>query len=159
MLVIKENTPEKIELMKDKSAYLKIYCFEKVFPMTVHIDRSFGSFEIFISKSHSRPDLGTSEYYAHNEHFQVDYSDDINVRFVYLKVYAVERLQITLTLSFIPRNEAKPRILPKIEFPNLQKKVITSKKKRKVYEFFHENMGREEFSQFETIVSKKGVCC
>ena len=149
--MIKDNIPEYVELLKEKSACFKLYAFEKTFPLTVNIQRNFGSFEIFVSKSHQKPDLGTCEYYIRNDLFQVDYSGDENVRYVYIRVYALERLQMTLTATFTPENEGKNRPLPKIDMKKPPSK-LRELQKRKVYEFFHENMGREELQQFKQIV-------
>lgn len=150
-LVLKDNAPEQIELLKEKSACFKLYVFEKVFPLTVSIQRNFGSFEIFVSKTHKKPDLGSCEYYMRNDLFQVDYSGDENVRYVYIRVYALERVQMTLTATFSSDKEIKNPPLPKIDLKKPQKK-LNDLQKRKVYEFFHENMGREELLQFKQVV-------
>lgn len=153
-LVIKDNVPETIELLKEKSACFKLYVFEKVFPLTVSIQRNFGSFEIFVSKIHKKPDLGSCEYYMRNDLFQVDYSGDENVRYVYIRVSALERVQMTLIATFASEKEAKNPPLPKIDLKKPQKK-LNDLQKRKIYEFFHENMGREELLQFKQIVGKR----
>ena len=112
-----------------------------------------------MSKSHQRPDLGTCEYYLRNEHFQVDYSSEENVRYVYIRISALERTQFTISIAFTPKKESKFKQLPLIDHKAQPNKDV-GRRKKKMYEFYHDNMNREELKHFQHVISKysKRIC-
>ncbi len=133
--------------MEGRRAYFRLYCYKKFIPVKFQIDVFNGAFEVCLSKTKRRPGTAGYDYLYSIRDFEVNYENRSDLKYLYFKVKALERLQIKIMVSF----KGAP---PKLELPAISrsmKKLEKSHKKKSIYEFFSKDMGQQEFFHLKEI--------
>lgn len=154
VIVVKENSPESIEIAKDKSFQFKVDVSTKIFPMHVDIKTISGSFEVFVSKSNSMPGQSECDYRWKEEHFTAEYNAIENIKYLYFRVCALEHLHALITITFSGSTKQANRSISVLNLKTTRTERKLSETRRKpVYEYFHPNMNKLEVQELKEIAS------
>ena len=159
-LVIKENKPEDIEIPEGKTFYLKLYTYGKSCPINVTIEGSSGTYDVFISRSREKPNMGNHDLHFRNNAFELDFSEYDDIKCIYFGIKASQKIRLTILCCYTFRSRIQkiqtPSIissLTAIEVPKDQRPKNGIREP--VYEFFNKNISREEMKDFEELIGNK----
>ena len=150
-IAITENTRREVNILEGRNAYFKLHCQNKIFPLKVRIDVFHGSFEVRVSKSKKKPELGFYDHLFSVTSFDINYENPEKIKNLYFGIHALERLRLNFSVSFTLKPKAKLSLSPLAFDPEKMRR------KHKAYEFFSKEMRPEEVENLRQLAGEHQI--
>lgn len=147
-IAITENTRHEVNILEGRNAFFKLHCQNKIFPLKVRIDIFLGSYEVRVSKTKKKPEMGFYDHLFSVSSFDISYENPEKIKNLYFGIHALERLRINFSVSFT----LKPKV--KLSLSPLAFDSEKMRRKHKAYEFFSKEMRPEEVENLRQIAGK-----
>lgn len=147
-IAITENTRHEVNILEGRNAYFKLHCQNKTFPLKVRLDIFLGSFEVRVSKTKKKPEMGFYDHLFSVSSFDINYENPEKIKYLYFGIHALERLRLNLSVS----STLKPKI--KLSLSPLPLDMDKMRRKHKAYEFFSKEMRPEEVENLRQVAGK-----